>query len=102
MKLRPTFYGVIAGTAAGTAAVLLARYGIDNNGWFSIFSAFVLFPMIFLSSLPWSFMVPNDTGNAVPMYGLAVGAIINSGLLGGVIAWRRANLPRPANGGDAA
>ena len=102
MKFRGISYGVIAGTAVGSCAVLLAKYGIENSGWFSLFSAFVLFPMIFLSSLPWSFMVPNHTGNAVPMYGLAVGAIINSGLLGGVIAWRRVNRSRPANGDDAA
>jgi hypothetical protein len=80
--------GALAGSVAGYGLVTLGWYGVEHSEFLGLVAPIVLGPLIFLLSLPWSYLVPNHTGNAVTLFGLALGIIVNSTIFGAVIGPR--------------
>ena len=77
--------GTIVGCLTAYGIVRLGMWGIETNGWINMLSAFLFGPIILFASMPWSLLLPNATGDAVTLTGLATGFIINGGLLGACV-----------------
>lgn len=92
-NLSNMFKGAVAGTICGFLIVRLTGSLIESSEAFSMISAFILFPFIFLATLPWSLMIDNGGGNAVSLAGLAIGFIINCAIAGALV-WVRLSTPR--------
>jgi hypothetical protein len=77
--------GAALGLAAGIAVVNLLEFGIDASEAFSLISAFILFPLIFLAGLPWNLMIGEHGKDIVAIGGVGIGIIINSTILGACV-----------------
>jgi hypothetical protein len=81
--------GAALGLATGIAAVSLLELGIEASDTFSLISAFVLSPLIFLAGFPWNLMIGEHGKDIVAIGGLGIGPIINSTIIGALIFWVR-------------
>jgi drug/metabolite transporter (DMT)-like permease len=77
--------GAALGFATGIAVVRLLEYGSETSDGFSLISAFVLFPLIFLAGLPWNLMIGEQGKEIVAIGGVGIGVIINSMIIGAFI-----------------
>lgn len=77
--------GATLGFVFGIIVETLLEFGIEASNAFSMISAFILFPVIYLAGLPWNLLIGENGKHLIAIGGVGIGIIINSTIIGAII-----------------